>query len=304
MTVQVFRSTASGAPSYTNVAGSLIGVLDFCLPGLGWGRTALGTNKVAYTQPSGSNGLIMQVDDTNAAYAVITGWKTLTSFNTGTGLFYPGSSATAYVNHCSTSTPAAWRLFTNGSIFHFTTYWNVGASYSDLFTFGDYISYVPNDLYGTIIAGNYNVSSQYLGYMGSGLNTQWSAASGYSGQARSYNQINVNPGSSLITDVAKLGNSPTSAGANATPYPDPISGKLNLSPVWVCETTAGSNRGGLRGLLPGVWTLIAKNAPFNDGDTFTAGAGPISGRTFEIVGLNATTNGQCAIETSNTWGGF
>jgi hypothetical protein len=304
MAVQIFRSTDMGAPSYTNTAGSFIAVLDFCLLGLGWTKTVLGTNLAAYTQPAGSNGLIMQVDDSASNFGAVTGWQTLASFNTGTGKFWTDSGSYGAIDHCSTSTPAAWRLITNGKIFHFMPYWNVSSNYIGLITFGDFESYVTGDGYNTILAANYNSGQQYLGYMGVGLNAGWNGASGYSGTARSYNQINVNPGTSVITDVSLLGNTQGSAGSSAPPYPDPISGKLNMSPVWIGETLSGSNRGGLRGLMPGVWALLTRNAPFNDGDTFTAGAGPASGRTFEIVGINSSPYGQFAIETSNTWGGF
>ena len=304
MAVQIFRSTDPGAPSYTNVAGTFIAILDYCLLGLGWTKNFLGTNQASYTQPTGSNGLILQVDDSSASYAGLSGWTTLTSFNTGTGEFISSSSTAVAVDHALTSTPVPWRLITNGNIFHFVQEWNTASHYYGLTTFGDFVSYIPNDKWNTTLCGNYANGQVYASYMGQGLANAWNVASSTAAVARAYDQIRVNPGAAIITDYAKLGASGSSANSNCPPYPDPISGALNMSPVWIGEPTAVVVRGGLRGLMPGIWTLFAQNAPFNDGDTFTAGAGSIAGRTFEIVGINATIYGQFAIETSNTWGGF
>ena len=313
MAVQIFRSTDAGAPTYSNVAGCFIAVLDFCLLGLGWTRTVLGTNQVAYTQPSGSNGLVLQVDDSSTTHATLNGYESVSSFNVGVGNFNPG--ATINLNHGNDASAHSWRLITNGKIFHFTVDWNTGASphYSDFVTFGDIVSYVPGDAFGTMLAGFTSAGAPYMGWTALNLNLPWNNSSGYAAICRSWNQISSptlsgnNP--VILVDQALIGGSGCSAGSSCPVYPDPISGALNLSPFWIAEGAPSIVRGGIRGLIPGVWCILGKTssaapAPFNDGDTFTAGAGPLAGRTFEFVGANGAAYGQVAIETSNTWGGF
>jgi hypothetical protein len=313
MAVQIFRSTDTGAPTFNNTAGSFIAVLDFCLLGLGWTKVVLGANQAAYTQPAGSNGFVLQVDDSSASQSKLNGYQALSSLNVGVGNFNPaGTPAPAgycNLNHGATSAAAPWRLITNGKIFHFSVQWQPGGTppYTDFVSFGDINSYVPGDAYATVLLGYTSWSAPY-GWIGTNLNSSWSASTGTAAVARSWNQVSLGTLPTIITDSALL-NSSASAGANAPNYPDPVSGQLNLAPFWLAETPSTYYRGGVRGLIPGVWCIAGKTssaapAPFNDGDTFTAGSGVIAGRTFEIVGVNGSPYGQVAIETSNTWGGF
>jgi len=316
MAVSIFRSTDGGAPAYTNAPGSLIAVLDFCLLGLGWTKTPLGTNIAAYTQPAGTNGFVLQVDDSASTYAYLCGFETLTSFNVGKNFFNPlntppASGGHSVVNRGSDASAKAWRLITNGSIFHFAVTWYTSSSppYTDLCTFGDIVSYVPNDKFNTVLMGYTSPGSQYLGWAGINTQTPWNSNASTASVARAWNQISSNTLCAVMTDATLVGGSGASAGASCPNYPDPISGKLNLAPFWLADGPNTYLRGGIRGLIPGVWCILGKAsagspAPFNDGDTFTAGAGPIAGRTFEFVGAIGSPYGQVAIETSNTWGGF
>ena len=118
--------------------------------------------------------------------------------------------------------------------------------------------------------------------------------------ARPYTQI----GSSL--PVGKFSdhirnNGAANMGISGSTYPSPISGALQLAPVWISEGV-GSAVSGARGLLPGVWNPL-HSYPLADGDTFS-GTGALAGRTFEAVCVQTVGTHQCFMETSDTWGGF
>jgi len=316
MTVQVFRSTDPGAPVYTNTAGSLIAILDFVLLNLAvpWTKTVLAANQAAYTQPAGTNGFTLQVDDTGTTQARLTAWETLSAFNTGFNEFPSAyqminvigisDGLGGYVMKPSGVSNPAWRVFTNGKIFYFYVVWTTSPDYYTGIVFGDFISYKAGDAFNTVFSCQSTASAPYKPFasLASAINAPLGGGC-FAASPRRYTQIGGSNIMGGISDSTR-GNTPTSGEQNATynPFPSVIDGSFQLAPMWITEPiTSGSN--GVRGLMPGIWFIIHPPV-FNDGYTFTASSGNIAGRSFEIVGAPASSYGVIAMETSNTWGGF
>ena len=88
--------------------------------------------------------------------------------------------------------------------------------------------------------------------------------------------------------------------ASAGPiFPDPISGAMHLSPLYIIESGPQSY-GFIRGILPGLW-MPCHLSPANQGDLIT-GSGESSGKTFMMANVsNTTATGRAAFEVSDTW---
>lgn len=98
MTVRVYKSTDSGAPTITRSLGSLIALLDACLvngygskAAAGWTKSFSGTNKAIYRQGTGSSQRYLYVDDSvSADYATVIGATIATSITAYSDLFPTG----------------------------------------------------------------------------------------------------------------------------------------------------------------------------------------------------------------------
>ena len=319
MSVQVIRSTDAGAPNYTATAGSLIALLDFALLNLPvpWIKTVLGANQAAYTQPAGTNGLTLQVDDTATNQARVTAWESLSAFNTGVNEFpsvnqmintlgTPGDGLGGYVMKPSGLSNPTWRFFTNGKIFYFYTPWSSSTDYYTGFAFGDFISYKAGDAFNTVFAAVSTTSAPYKPFATVNANVTSSAYLGGSCMAaiaRKYLQVGGSVLAGAISDTSR-GNANQSGGGSFTnvPFPSLIDASLNIAPMWLIESFNGGSNG-IRGLLPGIW-FILHPAIFPEGYTFSASSGLLAGRSFEVVGASQSSFGQIMMETSNTWGGF
>lgn len=319
MTVYIARSTDASAPVLSGQVGALIPVLDYCLvTTMGWTKTVLATNQAAYQAPSGLQ-RFFQVDDTFTTYAHVSGWETLTAFNTGTNPFpnavqISNTFATIDKSITADSTARAWKMFSNGTLFHFIT--NRGPANICPTTFGDFISYRPGDVYNAILA----VGQANSG--GSG-NAGWpnTCASSFS-EAQDLPYVTVNrsadgftqqvypahfPMNGIFTECSRSSNSSLAGrhvmGTLGPAFPDAINGGANLSPCWVGEFNATLYQTYLvRGLVPGVWEPWHASG-LVDGDTFNCTTGLLAGRSFE-VSHNGTDSATIVYETSNTWGGF
>lgn len=298
MAITIKRSTDSGAPALTNVAGTLIAIFDFMLvTALGWTKTSLGTNQVKYTWGSGTNGFCIQLDDSNAAFGKLSGWETLTALNTGTNQFPSAAqlSGGVFLDHAAAGSGTfPWRIVSDGHMVYFFVKYNIASNYIDTFVFGDFNSYKSSDIYNTIIIGN---SAQALTSNPNFSQLGGSVSAIQTGHfiVRSYTQIGSSITAGKFSDAVR---GSTTIGNGSMTYPSPIEGGLHLAPVWVNETIANA---GPRGLLPGIWN-VCHTYPLTDGDTFSVSSGPLSGRSFEIVSMPSAW--QFAFETSNTWGGF
>lgn len=152
MTTKTFTDSDS-TYTMTKTAGSIIALFDLVLPELGWTKEFSGTNVAAYrnsTTAAGSSGCYMRVVNTNASYAQVRMFKTMSDIDTGTD---PAPSTSQqggdglYIR-----TGDAWRLIGDERTF----YLNISdGGVRTAYYFGDYDSLVPGNSY------NYGISAPH-----------------------------------------------------------------------------------------------------------------------------------------------
>jgi hypothetical protein len=308
VTVRLYRSEDASAPVLNGNAGSLIAVLDACLvngygakAAAGWGKAFSGTNKAAYRAAAG-NRHYCRIDDTGTTSARIRGYEVLTDVDTGTGPFPTDAqqSGGAYVfkSSAANSTAVSWVLLANEKIFYLVVVRNAGqtmdvsVSYCPTHCFGEPVSYKAGDAYHSLLIANTNSSDQSSSFgsfaaIGSSTPGHW--------WCRSYTQVGSSVTVGKQHDFYRA-NTSNEMGRGGAAYPDPITGGILLSPVFLSENVAVA----VRGLLPGVWAPLhlLPAAPL---DTFS-GTGELAGKTFLFVDTASGNNrARAALEISDTW---
>src|SRR5262245_30017438 len=133
MTVRVYRSTDSSAPTLSNNNGSFVTLLDKCLvsgygsnAAAGWAIEFTGTNKRVYRAPSGSR-MRLRVSDTGSGteatgYARVRGFESMSDVDTGTGPF-PTDAQVSGGLYCAYASGASrpWILVADEKRFWFNT---------------------------------------------------------------------------------------------------------------------------------------------------------------------------------------
>lgn len=301
MTVRIYRSTDSGAPTLSGEAGKLINVLDACLvngygskAAAGWTKPYSGTNKAVYRQPAGTNQQYLRVDDSNAQYGLCVGYEAMTDVDTGTGP-YPtaaqmASGVYSYKSTAANTTARAWMLATNGDIFYLFVDSSGSKTVIGGIFFGGINSRKSGDAYRNIIIGSTgSVSTQ--SYLGSLNNMSAMTPAHY--MARSHTQTGTAIAVGKHSDMSKT--SSTTVGRGNIAYPDAVNSELMMSPLHIHESVSV-----LRGRLPGLWSPD-HDRPIADGDTFS-GSGDFASKTFEAKTIySSSTEGRVFIETSDTW---
>ena len=283
-----------GAPTLVGGAGSVIAILDFCLVSkMGWTKAFSGTNLATYRAPTG-NRFYLAIDDTSSTGSVrFRGFETATAAGvgvaSGTGPFPTDLQVSGGLyTSVATSSAKSWELYSNGLLFHLFTYG--GGSTTDIFTFGDFVSYRGGDAYGTLIRGQTTLGS----CVASSLSSGYAGVSTGAYVARAYTGIGSSLNVGILCD--SLLTSPTQMGNSTLPYPNPITGAIHLIPLTITDPNVGA-----RGVLPGLWNSL-QTLPMADRDTFT-GSGTSAGRAFELrfiyMGGYAY---KAVVETSDTWG--
>lgn len=185
MAVTTYQNTDASAPTLTGQVGSTIALLDAVLvngygskAAAGWTKPFSGTNIAVYRNnpsASGSTGMYLRVDDTNATYTTIKAYKTMTDVNTGTDVI-PNSNPSYSANEVywnksanSSSTQRMWAVVADDRTFYITmapnstvpatvnTYCIVGGA-------GDFDTFVPGNSYNYFIAGNFSPSYSSTNY--------------------------------------------------------------------------------------------------------------------------------------------
>lgn len=277
----------------SGTAGALIAALDaFLVTALGWTKPYNTTNVAVYQQPAGSNGMCLRVDDTGATSATLRAYESMSAHSTGTNPFPTvaqsagGLSVTKSDSASSATRPTI--LLSNGKLLYMfigtsSTAWNT----VDSFIFGDIDSRKPSDAFATILVAGANIAtSQVVAAL--------SQASGNHYIARPHTQLGGSTAFGKYTDYVR--NNSSAFGNGGSAYPSPVSGRLNITPLYITEAAATDTRG----LLPGLWSIAHTGGRIRThGDTDT-GSGALSGRSFMYVNITGSAL-QCAIETSSTW---
>lgn len=299
-----YFSTDASAPVINGVAGSLAAALDAILvngygskAALGWGIAFTATNRRSYRAPTG-NRMYFRLDDTPTTDARCDGWETMSDTVTGTGPFPTAAqlSGGLYIKKSTTANSTARPWYACGTDTWFflmifgaqTVFGNSASSDSTLF-FGDCESLLPGDVYNTAIICRYanSTAGDTFGLLATAAQVGHYIARSYVGT------IGAKQVGKLARTVA-AGN-PMGASNLATPYPDPISGKIRLSKVEIWESVTGGDAPRL--VLPPQIRAPIIAAPGNLFDTID-GTGSLAGKSYRIIPCwnGSSTQGRFMME--------
>lgn len=266
---------------------------------LGWTIAFTATNKRSYLQGSGSNGFYLDVDDSNANYALVRGYETMSAIATGSNLF-PTVAQQALNAYCwhksSAATDRAWVVSGNSKFFRLMID-ATGSVTTGLipFEFGDATSEVSGDIYNTTI---YAATSTTVAYGGGSLGSYY-ALLGFSTTStfRYMPRLATGVGTALAvgqhTDATK--NISSCLGGGSLTYPA-LNGGLYIAPLVIHHSSSP------RATSPGIYD-ICHLKPLTHLDYFN-GNGIYAGKRFQAINLqtvatNGTgTAGQAAIEVT------
>lgn len=322
MPTTVYHSSDAGAPSLSNVAGSLVTILDACLvtgygakPGAGWTIEYTGTNQRSYKQPVGTLGYYLNVSDTNTTFAEVRGYETMTAFNTGSGAFPNAGVVPTYTWAKASAASCPWTVVANERGFYWWTAYTptdvVNYSSAVLNYFVELDPYGPSDVWCMEISGANNNSAPQAGntsICGTSTIRDTSATGKYCSRTYGGGGGAVGMNTLIVPSVWGSSNVFGSTGnpTTALTYPNGPDNGLYMMPHIAVEQNA---LGTLRGTVRGMWAPM-HSAPLAHGDTFS-GTGTLAGRTFlalransqtsGITSTSSSTTGQVFIETSDTW---
>lgn len=240
--VTLYRSTDPSAPQITPTAGAIKTVFEACLV-TGYGdKQPLGFEMpfsdahraVFRSKNEQSSRLYFQIDNSEPTRAQVTGYRTMTALNQGTGAFptQPMGIVSEYASH---RRPTHWALIGCDKALWFVTCGDY-SNYSQMSFIGDFYSQVPADPYNfclinTTDGSAYLSSSQQPRF---NPNHRGTVAMDYN----ALNPVTVSPQSALFHGFAQ--------------YPDPICQGVNLAPIVLREHMTG-DLSSVRGLLPGAF---------------------------------------------------
>ena len=261
---------------------------------LGWTIAFTATNKRSYLQGSGSNGFYLDVDDSNAQYALVRGYETMTTVSTGSNLFptVAQQALNIYSWHkSSAAVDCAWIVSGNSKYFRLMIDSNATVATNGLchYEFGDVITEVSGDAHNTMLTGT---SSTWLSSGISSLQFTKETVVTVTDK-RYFPRLATGLGTAIAagfhSDAAK--NTQTTLGVGVMPYPAQ-NGGLYIAPLTVHHNSSP------RGTIPGCYD-ICHARPLSHLDYFS-GNGVYAGKRFQAIntaGAGGTT-GQAAIEVT------
>ena len=252
--VTVYQSTDEQAPQLTVTPGSLKTLLEACLV-TGYGsKQALGwempfsdaASAVFKSQSPDATGCYLHITHAQANYADVRGYHSMTALTAGTGMFAPNNITRLPLSNRQGDRPG-WLLVGHDKAFWFF-FEDVSVQGNTVIPlyFGDYPTLAVADRGNCALLNLCNSNSiTYLGY--SNFDTNWMI--NYGGQyrmvtAKSYDQLSANIG---LRGVSRC------AAYNGIPYPDVITGGLQMDAVDLLERVTAQNDRVLRGRLPGIY---------------------------------------------------
>lgn len=287
-----YSSTMSGAPTFGASTGSLNALLKACLV-TGFGSeaaqgswNAVESGSVITLQSTDTRLLhpsYLRVDDSNAGYANVIGYETMTDVNTGSYPFPTAAqlSGGGYVVKQSAARP--WVLFADSQAFYLMSVAPARGSISTGIFFGDVVSYGELDHYSCALlcATTNSTPPALLGLSVSSNTSAWVARS-YSGVGGS---VHITRQSHGIT---------SSLGQGTQAYPSVVDGNLHAWPVEAWEETSVA-----RGLMPGLWNPIHTTMP-TDGNVIS-GSGAMDGRVLYVGRWGTLWELSYAIDLTGPW---
>jgi hypothetical protein len=334
-TVTVYRSTDGSAPTLTGQVGSLVTLLLDCLVN-GYGSQSAagwtnpynsGSNKaVLRNSATDGTGLYLNVDDngtTTAKEAYMTGFETMSAFNTGTGQFptsgqlnigsNPAGAVVCRKSTTADATARAWTLIADDTVFYLFTETGDQASPTAAFpfVFGDIFSYKSSDAYRSIIIGrNIANSAAVANEALSSLLSSSNNGTAYSFLAATIighymDRTWTGVGGSLIVgkhvDQLKMGagvGAPATGNSGATTNSASATialGRINTPGFFPYPNGPDGglylspiwihHSSSVRGYLKGLWCPL-HDRPLNHNDTYS-GTGNLNGKSFVVQAIPA-----------------
>lgn len=311
MTPRIHKSTDVGAPILTGLAGSLNDLLIAALvTGIGtpygspWTKEYedVATKVICLRPPAGTRHYLQIKDNGQSTgsfrEAQIRGYVAMTGFNTGTEPFPTVTQQTNGLCVRKSSTldgaPRAWRIQFDDKTCYLWVECFDGAGAWDMYAFGDWLSWKPNNIFASMIIGRptENTNLHSYTYNGGVRAFPQTATANKIFIPRDYNgfgtalEIGVLFDSSACNSVAEI-----VPGGTGQLYPYPIDNGIIITPykLGIANLTYGRTRG--------LW-MPGHAKPLLQDDTFTAMEGALQR---DFITQNMLTTGQVFIETSNTW---
>ncbi len=304
---QILRSSDAGAPTLSGTAGALISVLDALLDIGGsdayWSKVYTGTNKAAYRAANGDR-YYFRVDDSNAQYANVRGFATMSDVDTGTGQFPDNTQQTNYCWHKSATANGTARTYLGIATDRFFLLLISGGwtgSGQDLYCAGEIIKANAGDANADVIKGHAATS---LGTGGFTVGAEITVA--YANFVSGYTASSNN--SAAMMPIAKSADGATAAAAGKYFGVQPSASvrlaaysEIQLLPL-IVGSSVSSAAGKMRGRLPHIFvTQVDGGDPgLAVGDTFS----DENGATYQVaqpLGTAAVSSSYAyiAIMTSN-----
>jgi hypothetical protein len=291
----VFTFTGPGS------LGAITGTILYRKAPLAWDIAFTGTNKRAYRSADATgNRFYLRADDSNTAGSggaakevLIRGYETMTSIDTGTGLF-PGLLAATVgtfgvcwaKSSAADATARPWCIVGDNKTFYIMTSPANAAATAQLNGFGHFISYKAGDGFNTFVVGcsQYGTTSITGGTLSycSPMVSAWNANSGLF-FPRGSSQIGSSP---LVCYLIGTGGP---AVGILNPCPNSADNSLWMMPVLTAEASTSTNFT-IRGRLPGLYNIpyaITAMASLTLYDKYTGLTG-IESRS--VVVLDSTYN--------------
>jgi len=292
---QKVTAVAGGQVKFATTAadGAASGTISFKMAPAGFEKPFSKLNVAVYRSlDPASSKMCLRVDDTNAQFARVIGYESMTDVDTGVGPF-PTSAQMAGGGYWAKSVAAnatlnAWALFADSRFFMVSiavnSYVNAAAVQGPTRGFGDLLARRPSgDPYACVLnySSTSSVTSMYDGQFELGQDQRHAMPRGYSGLGTSI----------LHYCLPYIGNANAYSGNDFLlgAFPSYVDGELKLSRRYFNTVTSGST-GAPRCDLPGLYSVPQTALA----DTFKlfrveAGSGTLVGRNLMVVNPAVTT---------------
>jgi hypothetical protein len=280
-------------------AAAATGTVTAKVAPLGWTKAFSGTNKAAYrSNDVAATQCLLRVDDSNALYSLVRGYKTMTDIDTGADPFPTTAQQANYAwkkSSTADATARKWALFGDDMLFMFALAYSTAsgnaptsANFPPIFGFGDFISYKPGDAFNCLIYAYVSTAPSAI-YSDSGFNNTTNIP--YC--PRAFTQI----GTALrLLKLAIYPNSSSGLSSGGLAYPNPEDNGLLIWNRHVLQDGASD----VRGIQPGAYHL-PQVAPMADGDVVSDVEG-YAGKSFFMLGCSSNgTEARMAIDITGPW---
>lgn len=286
--------------------GPLTGTITFKVAPLGWEKVFFKTNVAVYrsTDPTGTRAYY-RVDDTNALYARVTMYESMSDVDTGGGMGPLTSQVSGgfyWHKRSAAATGVYWVLRGDSKGFYISAAPNAASSPATsngygLYAYyaGDGNSYRSGDAWGAMLTGS--PSATYSDTSGCVFTT--SAATGMVLQRAS-----VGIGAAQFVTRSVWGAGVSGADSSQGPFPSRADNGLRLSPIVISDGSMAAN--GPRGELPGAYhcTQTGVVAVMGADVSFTPGQGAFAGKQLQSMGcgqLAGAATGCGFVDVTGPW---